>query len=168
MFLSVPFITPGSGMEGVWLHFQWISCVATSSLTKNCVKIYHVWTDPIPWSLPRYPQQSSDYHLQLSSSPVASDMDNDGSLTTKVGGSSILQGDDALEGSLAEAPSGSQRSHGMFSSSSDGDEPPVILGLELQLLLDNFQRLKMTFMVRCKYPVCSILVGPLQEVTCPP
>ena len=49
-------------------------------------------------------------------------------------------------------------------SSGSASEAAVVSGSELSRLLAEFQRLKMTFLVRCKYPICSQRVGPLQEL----
>ena len=46
----------------------------------------------------------------------------------------------------------------------ESDEAPQIWGSELQLLFMKFQKLQMDFMVWCKYPICAIKGGPLQDL----
>ena len=79
--------------------------------------------------------------------------------------------DDSSTSVLRGSPPGSSPDAGMSfdasqgrSSSSDPDESLVLRGSELQRLHDEFSRIRMTFMVRCRYGVCSIKVGPLQEI----
>ena len=77
------------------------------------------------------------------------------------GNASLLRSGPANVEPVVQTPEELMRS---LLKSSSSEEPSPVRSQELESLLANFKKLKMSFLVRCKFPVCSFQGGALQDL----